>query len=262
MAGAGWVLALFEPAACGSEGRWTLKREAVGLKPVQSVTDTHADDKLTEIRARHAAATPGPHRWRGNASSYAVHLSTAWGGGYYVLGFQKWGMRYAQPTFLGTRVSRAERSESPFAWTPDAADTDYDRRVQSNMEAFPRKTRKPAPELPYPTLSDDPDTRAYQERVNRMLEHEQTTHQRLTGPDGYHPYVRSRPLNGYRERETGRSVITPANLYFKYEVGYRHDITGIAHPDAIAIEKSWEDREWLIGEVERLRKRVAELEEV
>jgi len=39
-----------------------------------------------------------------------------------------------------------------------------------------------------------------------------------------------------------------------YEVPYRKDITGIAHPDAIALEHSWEDVAALLSEVDRLRR--------
>jgi hypothetical protein len=180
------------------------------------------EDPLEAIRARHRAATPGPHRWRGNAGNFDVHLQTAWGGGYYVLGFERWGLREAQPTFDGVRVGRElnERGwniETPFTWTPDAVDLDYDRRVG-------------------PT----------------------------TGPRGGmeygHPYTTGRPTSAVRIAGTGRPVITPGHLYLKYEQPYRNDIVGIAHPDAIALERAWEDRDYLLGEVDRLRAALKEKE--
>lgn len=43
--------------------------------------------------------TPGPWGWYGNARNNEVYLATAHSGRRYVMGFQRWGMRGAQPTF-------------------------------------------------------------------------------------------------------------------------------------------------------------------
>lgn len=54
---------------------------------------------IEEIRARAAAATPGPWAWFGNTDNYSVELSTAHSGRYRVMIFDRWGMRNAQPAF-------------------------------------------------------------------------------------------------------------------------------------------------------------------
>ncbi len=45
--------------------------------------------------------TPGPWVWRGNAYAQDVYLSTRHGGRQVVMGFRRWGMANAQPTFRG-----------------------------------------------------------------------------------------------------------------------------------------------------------------
>ena len=45
--------------------------------------------------------TPGPWVWRGNAYAKDVYLSTRHGGRKVVMGFSRWGMANAQPTFRG-----------------------------------------------------------------------------------------------------------------------------------------------------------------
>jgi hypothetical protein len=45
--------------------------------------------------------TPGPWVWRGNAHAQDVYLSTRHGGRRIVMGFKRWGMAGAQPTFRG-----------------------------------------------------------------------------------------------------------------------------------------------------------------
>lgn len=46
-----------------------------------------------------AQHTPGPWSWFGNAKNREVYLATAHSGRRYVMGFQRWGMRGAQPSF-------------------------------------------------------------------------------------------------------------------------------------------------------------------
>jgi hypothetical protein len=43
--------------------------------------------------------TPGPWAWFGNAKNNEVYLATTHSGRRYVMGFDRWGMRGAQPTF-------------------------------------------------------------------------------------------------------------------------------------------------------------------
>lgn len=107
-------------------------------------------NKLAEIRARHDAATPGPWRWRGNASSYDVHLRSIRSPLNVVLDYVRWGFQGCIPVFRDGGV---------------------------------------------------------------------LTRARL---------VASAPHNAW-------------------------DIVGIDHPDARAIEHSWEDIDWLLAEIGRLR---------
>lgn len=46
-----------------------------------------------------AKHTPGPWGWFGNAKGNHVYLATIGQGRTYVMGFERWGMRSAQPTF-------------------------------------------------------------------------------------------------------------------------------------------------------------------
>lgn len=61
-------------------------------------------DRVSEITARLAAATPGPWGWFGNVRTQHVYLATHRWGRHFVMHFQRWGMRGAQPGF---RVSLA-----------------------------------------------------------------------------------------------------------------------------------------------------------
>lgn len=56
---------------------------------------------IEAIRARHGAATPGPYRWRGYATSHQISLDSR-ATGDEVLAFRRWGMQRAQPVF-GTK---------------------------------------------------------------------------------------------------------------------------------------------------------------
>jgi len=56
-------------------------------------------DRLEEIRARAEAATPGPWMWNVNEHCQNMKLVTTHSGQYYVMGFERWGMQGAQPTF-------------------------------------------------------------------------------------------------------------------------------------------------------------------
>lgn len=55
-------------------------------------------ERLEEIRARHALATPGPYRWAGYAPNHTISLDSTTTGNE-VLGFRRWGMSSAQPVF-------------------------------------------------------------------------------------------------------------------------------------------------------------------
>lgn len=52
--------------------------------------------RLRELLAR---STPGPWSWFGNAKFNDVYLATVNRGRQFVMGFKRWGMRGAQPTF-------------------------------------------------------------------------------------------------------------------------------------------------------------------
>lgn len=55
-------------------------------------------ERLEEIRARHAKATPGPYRWRGYGTNHTISLDSV-ASGNEVLGFRRWGFGGAQPVF-------------------------------------------------------------------------------------------------------------------------------------------------------------------
>lgn len=52
--------------------------------------------------------------------------------------------------------------------------------------------------------------------------------------------------------ETG-GVMVEASKLVEYEVEYRKDISRIVHPDAIFLENSWADVDWLLRENARLQ---------
>jgi len=54
---------------------------------------------LEAIEARVNAATPGPWRWDAAPCNQEISLVTSHSGGYYVMGFERYGMRDAAPTF-------------------------------------------------------------------------------------------------------------------------------------------------------------------
>lgn len=56
-----------------------------------------ADQTIPGIRE--VAHTPGPWKWFGNAKTHEIYLATTHSGRRYVMGFQRWGMRGAQPMF-------------------------------------------------------------------------------------------------------------------------------------------------------------------
>jgi len=56
-------------------------------------------EELGAIEAREAAATPGPWVWDVNSRNNVVHLRTDHSGHVYVMGFKRWGMQGAAPTF-------------------------------------------------------------------------------------------------------------------------------------------------------------------
>jgi len=56
-------------------------------------------EELEAIEAREKAATPGPWVWEIRAATRQAYLWTTHSGRYYVMGFQRWGMNSAAPTF-------------------------------------------------------------------------------------------------------------------------------------------------------------------
>lgn len=57
----------------------------------------------------------------------------------------------------------------------------------------------------------------------------------------------------FQVKKMDGGVMTDAKDLVEYEVPYRKDISRINHPDAIALERSWEDIQALLAEVDRLR---------
>ena len=57
------------------------------------------NEELDAIRAREAAATPGPWAWDIQAAIKQAYLWTTHNGHHYVMGFRRWGMNGAAPTF-------------------------------------------------------------------------------------------------------------------------------------------------------------------
>lgn len=61
-------------------------------------------------------------------------------------------------------------------------------------------------------------------------------------------------MNGAQPRfRSPRGLMADASTMLRYEVNYRDDVAGIDNPDAVALERSWEDVDDLLREVERLR---------
>lgn len=80
---------------------------------------------LNAIRAREAAATPGPWQWYGNTDVRDIYLATRRWGRQYVMRFARYGMSGAQPVFASGRT-----------WEPDPksmADFDLDFESGSGM---------------------------------------------------------------------------------------------------------------------------------
>ena len=57
-------------------------------------------DRLSEVKARLQAATPGPWRWDYRPGVKLIELRSP---GYTVMAFFRWGMRQAAPAFLHNR---------------------------------------------------------------------------------------------------------------------------------------------------------------
>lgn len=124
-----------------------------------------SDDRLGEIKARAAAATPGPWRWRGNTDNRHIRLQTPLMHGLTIMDFVRHGMQQAMPRFAVDGLMRKADSMVVYEVAPDA------------------------------TSRKDPSV-------------------------------------------------------------YRADIAGIRHPDAEFIASSRADVDWLVGEVELLRRQV------
>lgn len=83
------------------------------------MTNTETD-RLAEIRARAAAATPGPWRWHGNTDNRHVWLQTPRMGGMTVMDFVRWGMQQAAPRFGVDGLMRTADTMVRYAVAPDA----------------------------------------------------------------------------------------------------------------------------------------------
>lgn len=66
--------------------------------------------RIDDIRARANRATPGPWAWFGNTAVQSAYLATQRMGRHFVMTFDRWGMRGAQPSFYsGRTVEEDER---------------------------------------------------------------------------------------------------------------------------------------------------------
>lgn len=144
-------------------------------------------DRLDEIKARAAAATPGPWMWEGNTDTRQISLATKYWGRWVVMGFRRWGMQGAQPMFA--------------------------------------QGRKPGP----------PEDRK----------------------GDWGPFTNGDPGRLTDAERLARYEVCPTATSRKDQRVYRADLNGIRNADATFIEKSREDIDWLLAEVDRLRALVA-----
>jgi len=95
-------------------------------------------DRLEEIRERHRRATPGPWRWRGNASSYDVHLRSLRSPLYVVLDYIRWGFQGCIPVFRDEenilRKAKLIPSAPHNAWDIVAIDHPDARAIEHSWE--------------------------------------------------------------------------------------------------------------------------------
>jgi len=73
---------------------------------------------LDALERKARAARPGPWQWYGNTKMHSVYLATVHGGRVFVLDFERWGMRGAQPRFQMDRrmveLGELAKQEHPF----------------------------------------------------------------------------------------------------------------------------------------------------
>lgn len=81
------------------------------------MTDT---DRLDEIKARAAAATPGPWRWRGNTDNRQIWLQTPRLCGMTIMDFERWGMQRAVPRFAVDGLMHKADGMVVYEVAPDA----------------------------------------------------------------------------------------------------------------------------------------------
>lgn len=78
---------------------------------------------VAEIEARWASAQKGPWMWDVNMACHQAHLTTAHSGRIFILGFQRWGMQWAQPMFQDYKKGIVEPlkrwAKARFAHHPD-----------------------------------------------------------------------------------------------------------------------------------------------
>ncbi|SDX52653.1 hypothetical protein SAMN05216215_10128 [Saccharopolyspora shandongensis] len=97
-------------------------------------------DRLDEIKARAAAATPGPWGWFGNTDVRHIYLSTKYWGRQIVMDFARWGMQSARPRFAdGRTFSHSPQSWHDFGSSGLMADADQIARFEVAPNAHSRK---------------------------------------------------------------------------------------------------------------------------
>ncbi|MGW1682474.1 hypothetical protein [Saccharopolyspora sp. NPDC002376] len=100
-------------------------------------------DRLDEIKARAAAATPGPWGWFGNTDVRHIYLSTKYWGRQIVMDFARWGMQSARPRFAdGRTFSRSPQSWHDFGSSGLMVDADQLARFEVAPNATSRTDRR------------------------------------------------------------------------------------------------------------------------
>ena len=181
--------------------------------------------EVEAIRARAAAATPGPWRWRGNTDHEDPHLTA---GDLRVLAVEPRERTRSDPGFAQSREYFLEFC--PHLWPVRSNDEDheeYDARVSAAADEFADDN----------WLADGFGAHGY--RCDDRLS--------FTGPmDG--PF-----LTKVWARDAARWVVCPDATTPDDPRVYRRDVAGMRHPDAAFIEASRADVDTLLGVVDALR---------
>lgn len=182
------------------------------------------DDLIAPIRARVAAATPGPWRWAGHLSPDHFDLPELRAGGQRVMAF----------------VTN-QQIRTVYADTFEAADIPLSDALQEDI-TFDAAQDRPAGVLIDETGQPDPDGRflAYLDRGPQMSFTTPQVPWAVTAVGKNGVPVRWDCFNGQTADQAGRQP-------------YRHDIRGIDNPDAELIANARADLDTLLAHVEEAR---------